>query len=42
MLAAIHWIEHRDPSGGGRERTGGTEGFLSGIIEKEAISPVEA
>jgi hypothetical protein len=31
MLAANHWTEHRDPSGGVRESTKGAEGVFNPI-----------
>ena len=34
MVIANHWTEHREPNGGVRGRTEGTEGALSGIDER--------
>jgi len=38
MLTANHQTEHRDPSGGVRERTGGAEGVCNHIERKTTIS----
>jgi hypothetical protein len=43
MLAANHWIKHRDPKGGVRRRTEGAEGFATPlrttISTNQTLSP---
>jgi hypothetical protein len=41
LLVANYWPEHRDPNGGVRGRTEGTEGALAGINRRGGSSACE-